>query len=812
MEQIFREFRVAMRGLGKSLTFTIAAVTTLALGIGANSTIFSVASNVLLRPLRYRDPGRLAIMWNDYGSGGQSLPAVSAPDFRDYQLRASQNFEGFAATTYASQELTAKSQSQQVDVGLVTSNFFSLLGVEPLLGRAFTSQETVPNGPHVAMLTHRIWQQQFGARPDIVGQTVSLGRVPTTIVGVLPADFELELPPEKFFVEDSDIYAPLQIQIDKVPRNLTGMTVLARLRSDATWARAQAEMDGIAAQLRREHPVHQMSGLRIRAVPLQKDVVKRARRPLLVMLIAVGFVLLIACGNVAHLLLARATSRKREMAVRCALGATGARLARQVLVESLLVSLMGGAAGILVAEVGVRTLIALNPASLPRLDEITVNGWALAYTVAISLFTAVLFGLAPAWQAARPDLRDALAEGSRSSQRLTKSKLASALILGQVTLSVVLMIGCCLLLRSFAQLQHIRPGFNPENVLTFRVSLPNLVYPDPNAVRVAYRRISDRLRATPGVLTVGVTEKVPLTGSGPQTPYAWNDETLHHWESISADWRSVTPDYFRAMGIRFLAGRPFSDQDDEQHPGVLIIDEMLARKVWPNEDPIGKRLTLDDKTAPKDWPTVVGVIAHVRAHDITTNLREQIYLPYLQQPSRLMVFTVKTAGDPSALIPAVTQAVHDVDPNLAVYQVHTMQEYFSLAMAQARFVLILSAIFGSVALVLTSVGIYGLISYFTSRRVREFGIRIALGAQRRDIYGMVVGEGFKLAAAGTLIGLACAFFTARMLRSLLYGVSANDAVSFLTVPLILLAVAMLAAFLPARQALRVDAATALRSE
>jgi predicted permease len=813
MEQIFRDFQIAIRSLRKAPAFTLAAVLTLALGIGANSTIFSVANNVLLRPLQYRNPDRLAIIWNDYGSGGQSLPAVSAPDFRDYQLKATQNFEGFAATTYASLELTTPSgRSQQVDVGVVTSNFFSLLGVQPQLGRAFTSDETVPNGPHVAMLTHRIWQQQFGARADIVGQAINIGRVPTTIVGILPASFELELPPEKFLVEDSDIYTPLQIQVDKVPRNLTGMTVLARLKRTASWAQAQAEMDGVAAELRREFAVHQMSGLRIRAVPLQQDVVKHAKLPLLVLLVAVAFVLLIACGNVANLLLARAVSRKREMAVRSALGATGYRLARQVLIESLVVSVLGGVAGIFVAELGVRLLIALHPASLPRLDEIAVNGWALAYTAGLSLCTALLFGLAPALQAARPDLRDALAEGTRSSQRLTKSKVAIGLILGQVALSVVLMIGCSLLLRSFARLQHIRPGFEPENVLTFRVSLPAAVYPDQNAFRTTFRRLREQLRATPGVLSVGETVKIPLTGSGPQTPYAWNDETLQRWESISADWRSVSPDYFNAMGIRFEAGRAFTDDDDEQHPGVVIIDDLLAKRVWPDQNPIGKRLTINDKAEPKDWLTVVGVVHHVRAHDITTNLREQIYLPYFQQPTRIMVFTLKTAGDPAALVPSVTQAVHSVDPNLAVYQVHSMQEYFRLAMAQARFVLILSGVFGGVALLLTAIGIYGLISYFTSKRVREFGIRVALGAQRADIYRMVMSEGFRLAATGVVIGLAFAFFTGGMLRSLLYGISANDAVSFLSVPLILLAVALLAAFLPARQAMQVDAATALRSE
>ena len=805
------DLRVAIRGLRASMAFTIAAVITLGLGIGANTAIFSVASNVLLRPLPYRDPGRLGIVWNDYGSGGQSLPAVSLPDFRDYQLRA-QQFEGFAASTYASAEITGKNGSQQVDVGVVTSNFFSLLGVKPLLGRAFANHETVPNGPHVAILTHRIWQQQFGERPDIIGQTISVGRTPTTVVGVLPAGFELELPPEKFLMEDSDIYQPLQTEVEKIPRNLTGMTVLARLKPNVTWAQGQTEMDNIAAQLRSEHPVHQMSGLRIRVVPLQKDVVKNARLPLLVMLIAVGLVLVIACGNVANLLLARATSRRREMAIRSALGATGGQLARQVLVESLVVSLIGGLAGIAVAQLGLRMLLVLRPANLPRLNEISLDGWTLVYTAGISILTAILFGMAPAIQAARPDLRESLVEGGRSSHRLSKSGMARTLILGQVALSVLLMISCGLLLRSFARLQRIDPGFNVENVLTFRVFLPGATYAGPDAIRLAFRQISDQLRDTPGVQVVGAVNKVPLTGSGPQTPYAWDSETLHHWESISADWRTVTPDYFKSMSIRFIAGRSFNDNDDERHPKVAVIDEMLAKQVWPGENAVGKRFTTTDTAPPQDWLTVVGVIAHVRIHDVTTNVREQVYYPFKQQPSRVMFYTIKTSGDPTALISAATQAVHKVDPDLAVHQVHTMQEYFSLAMAQARFSLILSGIFGGVALLLTSVGIYGLISYFTSKRVREFGIRMALGAQREDIYRMVVGEGLRLAFGGVLIGLGCAFFVTRLLSGLLYGVGSKDPVTFVTVAVILVFVASLAAFVPASRAVRVQPMIALRSE
>jgi putative ABC transport system permease protein len=374
------------------------------------------------------------------------------------------------------------------------------------------------------------------------------------------------------------------------------------------------------------------------------------------------------------------------------------------------------------------------------------------------------------------------------------------------------MIGCGLLLRSFARLQLVDPGFNAQNVLTFRLFLPFSAYKDADSIRAAYRKISDQLRATPGVQIVGETSKIPLTGSGSQTPYAWDDETLHHWESISADWRSVSPSYFSSMGVRFVSGRPFNDNDDAQHPAVVIIDEMLAKRAWPGQDPLGKRMTITETATQKDWLTVVGVTAHVRAHDITTNVREQVYLPFLQNPIRVFYFTVKTAGDPTAMVSAVTGAVHDVDPALAVHQVNAMGAILSRAMGQARFTLILSGIFGVVALLLTSVGIYGLISYFTSKRIREFGIRLALGAQHRDIYRLVIGEGLRLAMGGVLIGLVCAVFLTRMLRGLLYGIGANDPLTFASVPLILFAVALLAAFVPASRALKVEPMTALRLE
>ncbi len=811
MDALLRDLKIGLRVLLKSPAFTAAAVITLALGIGANTAIFSVVSSVLLRDLPYQDSDRLAMIWNDYGSGGQSLPAGSAPHYRDYTQRA-RSFEGFAGAMNGTAELTGPNGAQQVDMAAVTANFFPLLGVKPILGRTFLPEEAVLNGPNVAMLTYRLWQERFGGRSDVIGQTVSISRVPNTIVGVLPRDWELELPPEKFMTDAAEVYKPLQINVDTVPRNLTGMTVMGRLKPGVTWAQAQGEMSNIASQLRKEHTVHQMSGLQIRVVPLKDDIVKRARLPLLVMMGAVGFVLLIACGNVANLLLARATARKREMAIRSALGATGLQLARQALAESLVVSLMGGLTGVLLARWGVDLLLALKPANLPRLNEIAMGGTALAYTGGIAVLTALLFGLAPALQAARPDLNQLIVDGGRASRGLTKTKIGGALIVGQVALSVLLLIGGGLLLRSFAELQKVQPGFRADNVLTFRVFLPVTAYPTLPMTQDADRRILQQLQNVPGIEVAGAISKLPLTGSGPQTPYAWDDETASKWESISADSRPVSADYFRSMGINFLAGRPFTEEDDATHPGVVIVDDMLAKKAWPGENAIGKRLLIDDPQKPHQWLTVVGVIAHVRSHDLAVNVREQVYLSYLQRPARFMYFTLKTKGDPADSIPAAIAAVHKVDPDLAVHLVAPMQQYVSLAMAQARFTLLLSGIFGGLALVLTAVGIYGLISYFTSLRTREIGIRLALGAQRGAIHRMVLQEGLSLTLGGIVVGVVAALLLTRMLVDLLYGVSARDPITFVSIPLVLVTIALLATYLPARKATKIDPMVALRYE
>ena len=811
MRDVIRNLGIVVRTLRRSPGFAVAAILTLALGIGANITIFSVVNSVLLRPLPYEHPEQLAMIWNHYGAGGQSLPAVSAPDARDYQQRA-QLFEGFAVASNGSSELGLPESPQQVDTAFVSADFFPLLGVKPLLGRSFEPGEAILNGPAVVMLTYDAWQRRFAGDPQIIGKSITIGRVPTAVVGVLPASFALELPPEKFMTDSAEIYRPLQINVDAVPRNLTGMTVIGRIKPGVAWAQAQAEMDTIAAQLRSEHAVHQSSGMTIGVVPLKHDVTKRARLPLLAMMASVCFVLLIACGNVANLLLARATGRRRELALRAALGASRLDLALLIFSEGLVVAIAGALLGLGLAFAAIRGLIALHPANLPRLAELTLGPESLAYAAAVACLTALLFSLAPALLSARMNLNEELVQGGRPAIGSARNRYGRWLIAGQVALSVVILVTCALLLRSFAELQRVHPGFESHNVLTFGVNLPVVPYPTPDAIRKTHRAIQQNLRSLPGVQAVGATLKVPLTGSGPQTPYAWDDRTAQQWESISADNRIVLPGYFESLGIQFISGNPFTDADDENHAGVVIVDEMLAQRAWGTTDAVGKKLLVDDPSQPHQWLTVIGVVKHARMHEISLNLREQVYLSALQRPARQMFYTIRTQGDPEALLPAAIAAVHQVDPALAVYQRHSMDYFVSQAMAQTRFVLLLAAIFGGVALLLTAIGIFGLTSYFTSLRTREFGIRVALGAQRGSIYALILREGVMPAVAGATAGVAVALILAPAIRSLLYGVNPRDPMILIVAPTLLIVVASLAVALPARKAVRVDPMISLRAE
>ena len=820
MRSLWQDLIYGARMLRKSPGFTAVAVLTLALGIGANTAIFSVVNGVLLRSMPYKDPAGLAIVWNDYGNQGQSLPAVSPPDFNDYRERSRLiEFAGASGTPGGTLMLDdpggGGNRPQQFDMATVTPNFFSLLGVTPALGRNFTPEEAALNGPRVVILSNRIWRSTFHSDSELIGRTIQLNGLPSTVVGILPQGFRLLLPPEAFLLKDADLWVPQQLNYAAFPRNLTFLSVFGRLKPGVTMAQAQDEMDGIAEQLRNENEVHKESGLRIRVVPLQFDVVKNVRPTLLTLLAAVGFVLLIACGNVANLLLARATGREREMAVRSALGASRSRLVRQVMIESVLIAVLGAVAGLLVANWGLSLLLALHPAGLPRLADIRIDGTVLGFTLGACVLTALLFGLIPAIQAVHLNLNDTLKDAARGSSEGRGQTVRRLLVVSEFALSLVLLIGAGLLIRSFIALQRVQPGFNAEKVISFGVSIPGNRYPKNEDISRFVHELELKMGALPGVESVGSTFQLPLTGSGAQMPYAYNAETSQKWESISADWRPVTPGFFPTVGARLLEGRNFTDADDASHPLVVIVDDMLARQAWPGESALGKKLEvelLSRKDNPRVYAIVVGVVAHLRSHDLMRNVREQIYIPHSQETFGRMAVVMKTSGDSSGVMKQVEQQVRSLDPGVAVRDLKPLENYVDDARAPMRFNLILIGIFGAIALTLASVGLYGVMAYSVTQRSHELGIRIAVGASQRDILRLVLGQGVRLTLLGAGVGLLVSLLVTRALASLLFGVSATDPVTFVAVPIVLAAVAMLACYLPARRAMGVDPMIALRHE
>jgi putative ABC transport system permease protein len=816
-----QDIRYSLRLLMKSPGFTLVAILTLALGIGANTAIFSVVNAVLMQPLPYQDSGRLVTIWNDYGSGGQSLPAVSAPDFRDYQQRTTKFADLAAAagsfgTAVDFGNTEGDEKPQQITVAFVTPNFFPLLGVNPVLGRQFTPEEGRPNGPALVMLSYGFWQRRFGGDPSVIGKAVRANRQDITIAGVLPKGFQLQLPAEALLLRDSELWRPMQIPFERFPRNLTNLAVFGRLKPDATLAQAQSEMDGIAEQLRSEHEVHRTSGLRIRVVPMQYDIVKNARQSLLILFGAVGLVLLIACANVANLLMARAASREREVAVRAALGAGRGRLIRQVLTEALVLAMLGGIAGVWVGSLALQLLLRLHPANLPRLSEVHLNWTVLAFTFLACTITGILFGLIPALQLGRPNLADVMKEGAKSSAGSAHSKLRRLLVVSEIALSLMLLLGAGLLIRSFFLLEQAKPGYETAHALTLQINIPGPRYPKFEDLFRFTRQFLDEIRKIPSVQAVGGINRLPLTGSGPQTPYAYDDATAQAWESISADWRIVTPGYFEATGMELAAGRFFTDQDDTNHPFVTVIDESLAQRAWPNQNPIGKRLQImyfGQNAQPgvdRIWTQVIGVIKHPRIHDLTRDVREQVYVCTYQQPAGQLGLFVRSTGDPAVLAKSVEDVLRRIDSGIPLHDVRVMDDFVSDALAPRRFSLILLLVFGGVAVALTVVGLYGLIAYSVSQRTQELGIRIAMGATPSAVLRMVVGEGLKLTAFGIVSGLVGALLLSRALASLLYGVSSTDPLTYATGAIALAVVGLAACYIPARRATKVDPIIALR--
>jgi putative ABC transport system permease protein len=805
---VLEDFRFAIRGLLKRRGFTTGAILTLALGIGPNSAIFSVINAVLLSDLPYKDPSRLVIIWNDYGKTGQSLPRVSVPDFVDYQQYA-QTFEGFAAALENIDTLTGDGESEHVDKSMVTPNFFSLLGVNMQLGRNFLAEEAaVGPPPRVVILSHRLWQSKFGGRPDLIGQSIQMNGFPYTVVGVLPASFKWYCPPE-VRVRDAEVWTPLPIDPETNSRTSNNITVLGRLRPGATLAQAQQDMDGVAARLRAERIEHKTSEIQIRVVPFHQDVVRHAKPVLVVLFGAVLLILLIACANIGNLTLARALANEKEFAIRSALGASRLRILSQVLVESLVIAITGGAAGLLLSALLIRIALWLPSQTLPRPQTVSIDGRVLAFSLATCLLAPIIFGLAPALQASRVNLVEALKHGGRTSAGLGRHRLRKILVAAEVALSLILLAGTGLMIRTVAGLESTHLGFEPDNVITFAVNLPWSSYGDfgPDHTVSAFRQFEARIATLPGVEAAGGAVQLPLTPGSYQTGYAYDEESEQRLASLGADWGWVSPGYFSAIRAHLISGRFFTEADDLGAPPVAIVDDVMARKVWPGLDPIGQGVK--DEGPDRRWKTVVGVIEHIPSNSMTAQPHEQIYIAQRQIGNRLLYMAVRTHTAPAPLIKEISRELQQMDGRLALYDVRALTDYVSSAKATTRYSLMLVGSLGAAALLLATLGIYGVMAYCVAERTSEYGIRMALGAERADLIRLALAEGATLISIGIVIGLAGAMSLTPAMSGLLFGVKPADPLTLAGVSILLGAAGLSACYLPALRASRVDPLQAL---
>jgi predicted permease len=816
------DLRYARRALARTPGFTAAALLSLAIGIGANTSIFSVANALLLRPLPYRDTDQLVILWNR--SPGLAITQDWFSPAQYFDIRTgSRSFEQVALAIGGNYTLTGDGEPERVGVARISSSLLPMLGARPLAGRLFSPDEDLPGHAAAAVLTYDMWQRRYGGDPRVVGSSVLLSGVSYPVVGILPRGFALphEVLPILQGPEQSEILLSLPL-LTTSPQNRDheDYNILARLKRGVSVQQAQAEMDTLTARLRRDYPevYPPNGGLTFGVVPLLEQVVGDTRHTLLVLLGAVGFVLLIACANVANLLLSRAIGRQREIAVRAALGAGRSRIVRQLLVESLLLAVAGGALGVLFSWWGVSWIQAFGTRSVPRLHEIAIDFRVLLFTLVLSLCSGLVFGLAPALQVSRLDLHSSLKNAARGSSGMGATwgrgnRLRRLLVVAELALSVVLLIGAGLLIRSFARITEVAPGFNPTGVLTFDLALAGRKYDDPQAVLRSYRELWQRLDHLPGVTASGGTTSLPLTEQFAWTPITIEGRVAPASEKfLNADARVASGRYFEAMQIPLIAGRFFNDQDTADKPRVVIIDERMAREYWPGENPVGKRIHILQLRTGDPWQTIVGVVGRVKQDSLDSDPRIAFYRPHTQAAARGMTVALRTSSDPVKLATAVKNEVHALDPDLPMYAVRTMTQRVADSLAPRRFLEWMLSLFAVLALALASLGIYGVMAYQVNQGMREIGIRIALGATGQSILSLVMSRGMALALGGAGIGLAAALVLTRLMRGLLFGVDALDLVSFAATPVILALVAALATYLPARKAARTDPMSSLRSE
>lgn len=808
---MLQDLRFALRSLARRKGLLFLAVTTLGLGIGVTTTLFSIVNGVLLRPLPYASPDRLAILWHQFGRGAQDLPNMHPLDYRDYRDR-SRTLDALTIATGQQWVLGGADRPQIVQVGSVAADFFRFFGVDPLLGRHFTAAEDVPGGARVALLSHRLWQTRYGGDPSIVGRTVDLNSQQVQIVGILPAAFRLDVPAETYALRDADIWRPAQINFgQQPPRNLTAYTVFARLAPGVTFMQAQKELDGLAAQLRQEVPVHQASDLRVKVVPLLNDVVKGARSGLWMLMMAVSVVLAIACVNVALLMLARARERDRELLVRIAVGAGRWRIVRLLLTESLIVAAAGGAAGVFVAELALAAMSTRALSKVPRLADVTLDPTVLAFVAAVSTVSAIAFGLLPALRASRVDVSDALraaAVGSRSRQA---SRGRDLLIVLQLALGLIVVAASGLVVQSFRALADAHPGFDPHDTLTARVSTPaGPTFANRAAAQAYHADIRRQLIALPGVAAAGAISQLPLTGQGPLQPYAYDADTARNWESVSADNFQVTLGYFDAVRATWLAGRDITDDEGAAARRVIVIDDTLAARAFGGaSNAVGKLLQLEPEGTPESFYEVVGVVGHMRYHDLRRPMLPQIYRAGLFRTYSLAI-RAKAAGDPQALGSAVRQTLAASRAGTAVQDVRPLAALVDDALGPMRVAGWVMTGFGLLALTLAAVGIYGVFSNYVGERTREIALRLTLGATPAGVRQLVVRRALGLTAAGLAIGLVGTAMMNAAASRLLFATGGLAIATWTAAAAIVCAVAVASSWLPAHRASRIDPQQGLR--
>jgi putative ABC transport system permease protein len=799
-DEMFQDLRYGVRMLLKNKSFTAVAVLTLMLGIGANTAIFSVVNAVLLNPLPYPEPERL--VWLRESNPTINLPQFSTSPGNFYDWRSQNNvFEKMAAYREGGVNLQAGDEPKRLNGAKVTVDLFATLGVQPLAGRAFLPAEDAPGGDRVVILSHALWSQSFGGDPQLVGKQLKVDGQAHTVVGIMPPGFS-------FPQDDTALWVPYALD-PKSDRDAHFLRVLGRLKPGATLQQASSEFETIALRLEQAYPATN-KGWRVFMQPLHEMVSGDLQTPLYVLLGAVLFVLLICCANVANLLLSRNATRERELAVRAALGAGRGRIVRQLLTESLLLAFAGAAGALLLAAWGVKLLATWGPRDIPRLSEAEINVPVLGFTLGVALLTGLIFGLAPAWRHMRPDLNIALKDGAPMAGAGSR-RLRQSLVVGEIAFALLLLIGAGLMLKSFARLQQVAPGFNARGGLTMDINLAQAKYARREQ-RVAYlRQILEELKTAPGIEFAGAAHRLPLRGNSSIGFQVEGRPAPAPGETISVNYRSITPDYFRAIGAPLAAGRTFTEEEGWQKQNAVIVNQALQRRYWPDENPLGKRIR-NGGAPDSPWLTIVGVAADVKESGLNADSEAALYVPYVVGPASTMTLVLRTELEPLSLTSAASAAIRRVDSEQAVSNISTLEKLLNDTVAQPRFNTGLLALFALFALLLAGVGIYGVMAYSVEQRTREIGLRMAMGAQPRDVLKLVVGQGMKLVALGLAIGLLAALGVTRWLKTLLFSVETTDLPTYAMIPILLAAVALAACYLPARRATKIDPMVALRHD